>query len=147
MRTDAAIVQAATWTAAAAAGYLVVRLLLAAARAWPGGARRAIGVGVVVAMTGGGVALAAPGDGGAPHPPAASVDWPTTPLHPRLVVVAPGDSLWTITARHLQRPTPAHVAANWPHWWWTNRRVVGRDPNLIHPGQRLRPPIPVRSRS
>ncbi|MBV9290883.1 MAG: LysM peptidoglycan-binding domain-containing protein [Frankiales bacterium] len=57
------------------------------------------------------------------------------------VVVRPGDSLWTIAARRLgRRATPTAVAASWPRWWATNRSVIGANPDLIHPGQRLTPP-------
>jgi nucleoid-associated protein YgaU len=32
------------------------------------------------------------------------------------------------------------VAASWPRWYAANRRVIGADPDLILPGQILRPP-------
>ena len=147
MGEDAAIVDAATWTAALAAGYLVVGRVVAVLRNRPCLAKTVLGAGLAVAIASGGVAVAEPGDGGRPHPPAVSVDWPTQAVHVRSIVVAPGDSLWTIAEHRIQRPTAARVAAAWPHWWHTNRRVVGPDPNLIRPGQRLRPPVPVRSRT
>ena len=56
--------------------------------------------------------------------------------------VAPGDSLWSIAARHL--PPGADAAAidrAWPRWWRANRDVIGADPGLIHPGQVLRRPV------
>jgi nucleoid-associated protein YgaU len=56
------------------------------------------------------------------------------------VIVRPGDCLWAITARELRDPTSVRIAAHWPGWWHANRRVIGPDPNLIHPGQRLRRP-------
>jgi resuscitation-promoting factor RpfA len=149
MAADSAIVQAATWTAIAAAGYLALGAGVTALRARPRTANGVLGLGLVVATAGGGVALAAAGDVGSPRPPAVSVDWPGSaePGHDRPVVVGPGDSPWAITARRLDRPTPWRVAAAWPRWWQTNRAVVGPDPNLIRPGQRLRPPVPLRSRS
>jgi nucleoid-associated protein YgaU len=147
MDADAAIVAMATWTTGLAAGYLIVGVLAAALRNRPRIGRAVLGVAVATAVTGGGVALAQPDDGGSPHPPAISVSWPIRPTHPRSVVVTPGDSLWTIAARRLERPTAVRVAAAWPHWWRTNRRVVGPDPNLIRPGQRLLAPTSVRSRS
>ncbi|WP_055749654.1 LysM peptidoglycan-binding domain-containing protein [Frankia sp. AvcI1] len=57
------------------------------------------------------------------------------------VVVLRGDNLWTIAARHLG-PTATHeqIAAEWPRWWAANSDVIGHDPNVILPGQRLRPP-------
>ncbi|WP_141817906.1 LysM peptidoglycan-binding domain-containing protein [Ornithinimicrobium humiphilum] len=56
----------------------------------------------------------------------------------RTVVVRRGDSLWAIAARALGTDaTDADVAAEWPRWWEANREVIGEDPDLIHPGQRL----------
>lgn len=147
MGADAAIVDVATWTAASAAALLIVGTVTTALRNRPIVGRTVLGVGLAVAVTGGGVAVAEPDDGGSPHPPAVSVDWPSRSTHPRAVVVTPGDSLWTIAAHRIERPTAVRIAAAWPHWWHTNRRVVGADPNFIRPGQRLRPPVPVRSRS
>ncbi|HMA47695.1 MAG TPA: LysM domain-containing protein [Frankiaceae bacterium] len=61
------------------------------------------------------------------------------------VVVHRGDTLWTIAARHLgPGTTDERVAEEWPRWYAANRDVVGADPDLIRPGQRLRPP-PARS--
>jgi nucleoid-associated protein YgaU len=63
--------------------------------------------------------------------------------HAARVVVRAGDSLWTIAATRLGRGVPAHrVAAEWPRWWAANRTLIGSDPDLIHPGQRLQPPDP-----
>lgn len=65
---------------------------------------------------------------------------------PASVTVSPGDSLWTLTASALERAgrpaTPAAVAAAWPRVHEANRSVVGADPDLIHPGQRLVLPAP-----
>ncbi|MCA1823297.1 MAG: LysM peptidoglycan-binding domain-containing protein [Frankia sp.] len=59
----------------------------------------------------------------------------------RRVVVVPGDTLWAIAARRLPgRVSNARIAASWPRWWQANRRVIGSDPDLIFPGQRLDPP-------
>jgi nucleoid-associated protein YgaU len=88
-----------------------------------------------------------PGLGAAASPRGAHVhvDRPgAEPQHPqrfaRLVVRA-GDSLWSLTARDLgTHATPAQVAAGWPRLYAANRRAIGADPNLIHPGQRLVPP-------
>jgi nucleoid-associated protein YgaU len=61
---------------------------------------------------------------------------------PRRYVVRPGDTLWGIAARHLSgRPSAHDIARAWPAWWTTNRAVVGDDPNVIHPGQRLAAPV------
>ena len=53
------------------------------------------------------------------------------------VVVAPGDSLWSIAAAHLDRAAPARVAAAWPRWYAANRTVIGPDPDHIVAGQVL----------
>lgn len=148
MSADAAIVQVATWTAIAATGYLLVRGCADVLHARPGAAKGALGLALVGCLAGGGVALAASGDGHAPRP-AVSVGWPVSAHErsARSVVVRRGDSLWTIAADRLTRPTAVHIANAWPRWWHTNRRVLGPDPNLIRPGQQLRPPVHLRSRS
>jgi len=57
------------------------------------------------------------------------------------VVVRPGDCLWSISARRLPgHATPSRIAQAWPAWWQANRAVIGDDPDLIQPGQRLLPP-------
>jgi LysM repeat protein len=57
------------------------------------------------------------------------------------VVVHRGDTLWDIAARWLGgSPTDAEVLAATVRWHETNREVVGADPDLILPGQVLRPP-------
>lgn len=63
--------------------------------------------------------------------------------HPAATVrVRPGDSLWAI-ARSALGPdaTDADVAAEWPRIHGANRAVIGDDPDLIHPGQRLDLPL------
>lgn len=57
------------------------------------------------------------------------------------VVVEPGDTLWAIAARSL-RPgaSNAEIAAACSRWYAANRAVIGDDPDLIHPSQRLNPP-------
>ncbi|WP_315097585.1 LysM domain-containing protein [uncultured Cellulomonas sp.] len=58
------------------------------------------------------------------------------------VVVAPGDSLWGIAARHLPAgATDAEVAAAWPRWYEANATVIGADPDVILPGQVLTVPV------
>jgi nucleoid-associated protein YgaU len=67
-----------------------------------------------------------------PHPQRASSDE---------VVVRRGDTLWDIAARHLgPAASAAEVAVEWPRWHRANRDVIGPEPGLILPGQRLRPP-------
>ncbi|MDO9456130.1 LysM peptidoglycan-binding domain-containing protein [Nocardioides sp.] len=57
------------------------------------------------------------------------------------VVVRPGDSLWRIAAARLPPgASAAEVAAATAALHDLNRTVVGPDPDLIHPGLRLRAP-------
>ncbi|TPG19261.1 LysM peptidoglycan-binding domain-containing protein [Pedococcus bigeumensis] len=59
------------------------------------------------------------------------------------VVVHRGDTLWDIARRHLgPGASDAEVAHAWPAWHEANRAVIGDDPDLIRPGQILRPPTP-----
>jgi len=60
---------------------------------------------------------------------------------PGHVVVHRGDSLWAIAARHLGRDaSDAEIAQAWPAWFDANRDVIGDDPDVLRPGQVLRPP-------
>jgi hypothetical protein len=56
----------------------------------------------------------------------------------RKVVVRAGDSLWSIASRDLpdDAPDPA-IAARWHAIYAANRVVIGPDPDLLEPGQRL----------
>ena len=57
-----------------------------------------------------------------------------------------GDTLWSVAARHLgPGASDAEIAKAWPAWFAENRDVVGDDPDLILPGQVLRPPQVVTS--
>ncbi|MDM7989823.1 LysM peptidoglycan-binding domain-containing protein [Arthrobacter sp. zg-Y877] len=59
----------------------------------------------------------------------------------REVVVAAGDTLWSLAAAQLgPYATDAETAALWPRWYELNRDVIGPDPGLIHPGQVLAMP-------
>lgn len=59
------------------------------------------------------------------------------------VVVAPGDSLWSIVAGRLgPLATAADVAEAWPAWFEANRLVIGDDPSFLLPGQILQAPPP-----
>lgn len=62
------------------------------------------------------------------------------PQSPVEHVVAPGDSLWSIAQDH-HRPG-SDIDAEWRRLWQHNRDVIGDDPDLILPGQRLRLPDP-----
>jgi hypothetical protein len=76
---------------------------------------------------------AAPGRTAAPIPTGSA----------RLTVpVRPGDSLWTIAGAELgPAATDQQIAIAWPYWYRANRRLIGRDPNLLRPGTRLNRPV------
>lgn len=58
------------------------------------------------------------------------------------VTVRRGDTLWAIAARSLPgTATDAQIAAACARWYAANRAVIGADPNLIFPSQRLTPPL------
>jgi resuscitation-promoting factor RpfA len=79
---------------------------------------------------------------GMPAQPIAQASKPHRPTGE--VVVRRGDTLWGLAARHLPPDSSAAaIAAEWPRWFEANRRVIGADPDLIRPGQRLRPPTHV----
>jgi nucleoid-associated protein YgaU len=63
------------------------------------------------------------------------------PSRERVVVVRPGDTLWSLARRDLP-PTAddAAVTARWHRIYDLNRDVIGTDPDVIHPDQRLRLP-------
>lgn len=58
------------------------------------------------------------------------------------IVVRPGDTLWAVAARALPPgATDAQIAAACARWHAANRDVIGDDPDLIFPTQRLTPPL------
>ena len=76
-------------------------------------------------------------------------DGPTVPDWPAAAagehVVLRGECLWDIAAGDLVRrtggtPTDGEVAAAVDAWWQANAAVIGPDPDLLLPGQVLRPP-------
>jgi hypothetical protein len=124
----------------------------------PAAARRTAAVALGIGL---GAGLAAPGLAGAapavpvpvaapdwppatPAPaPAPTPDWPaeTTGEH----VVVRGDCLWDIAAGRLtsatgRTPTDREVTVAVQAWWTANAAVIGPDPDLLLPGQVLRPP-------
>jgi hypothetical protein len=127
-------------TAGAAAGSLLRGLLPAAARH---GAALALGVGVALP-----VLLTPPGAGARPVLAAAVTatavpDWPSEQSGETHVVVR-GDCLWDIAAGRLaaagRPPSNTEIATAVQAWWSVNADVIGPDPDLILPGQVLRPP-------
>lgn len=148
------------WAATTATVLEARRGVRSDARPWhlPSGVRRVVLAACGVALVGGlaSPALAAgPGHGrnllaGLPLP-----DRATAPRHPRpdalarrpsgprshTVVVSPGDSLWSIAAADLPPGvSDARIAARWHAVYAANRRLIGRDPDLLEPGQQLRLP-------
>ncbi len=123
-----------------------------------------LGVGLVTATAS--AAAADPGSTGSGSPASSTsvaVDWPVQPpsapsspvLPPPahggpsgsddppdgVVLVRPGDSLWAIAGVRLgSGATPAQIAAAVSAWYQVNLAVIGPDPDLIHPGQRLAVP-------
>jgi len=80
--------------------------------------------------------LPADGATGVPEPAKA-----TAPAAASAITVEPGDCLWHIAAGYLgDGSTDVEVDRAWRRWYAANRAVVGPDPGLIHPGQRLVPP-------
>jgi hypothetical protein len=74
----------------------------------------------------------APHQAGSPRPPH---PWPRT------VTVRPGDTLWSIAARVLpDGASDRAVAARWHAIYAANRPRIGRDPDVIEPGQHLHLP-------
>jgi LysM repeat protein len=57
------------------------------------------------------------------------------------VVVAVGDSLWSIAAVAQPGASDQQIAAAWPSWYAANAAQVGADPGLILPGQVLQAPM------
>jgi LysM repeat protein len=121
-----------------------------------------LSVAASIVGTGASAAVAAPRAGADPVVATQSVngsqldgsglDWPglgaaSTPVAPShapapqpadAVLVRPGDTLWSIAARHL--PTGASgalITRAWHAWYDANRTVIGPNPSVIHPGQRL----------
>jgi hypothetical protein len=56
------------------------------------------------------------------------------------VVVRDGDTLWAIAQRHLGSAGADAIGRACSRLYELNRAVIGDDPDLIHPGQRLRLP-------
>ncbi|GGT00861.1 peptidase [Streptomyces tanashiensis] len=83
--------------------------------------------------TGGGNAVrtaSLPGQRLLPEQTARSASPTTVPTVREMYTVAPGDSLSKIAREE-------HVKGGWQRLYEANRPVVGDDPDLIHPGQRL----------
>lgn len=72
----------------------------------------------------------------APEPASSAVEAPVRPPGPH--TIAPGETLWGIAAASLDPDAPPEaVEARWREIHRVNRAVIGDDPDLIHPGDRL----------
>jgi len=58
----------------------------------------------------------------------------------RLYIVRRGDTLWLVAERQVPGQGRPAVVRTWKTIWSINQDVIGPDPNLILPGQRLRLP-------
>jgi nucleoid-associated protein YgaU len=81
----------------------------------------------------------------AAHPSTPVPDWPTDEHPAGAHVIVRGDCLWHIAAHRLAErttgaPTDAEIATEVHAWWAANTDVIGPDPDLLLPGQVLRPP-------
>jgi nucleoid-associated protein YgaU len=165
----AAVSTAGAWVCLGWIGVVLAATVLGTGRGRSAALGRRLGVWCVPALARPalaallGLALAGPGSGVAPalaaaHP-VSVVDTPADPLgdltldwpraatsgrpHPGAVVVRPGDTLWSLAAARLGAAAPPRrIAVEWPRWWAANRALIGSDPDLIHPGQRLEVPRP-----
>ena len=159
-----ALVLGAGWAVlvCAAAGLEVVsdgRLALTIRLGCPAPARRALLAGLGVVLAGGGALVAGPSSA-APVPsqqPIGSrtgvgplaLPVPARPTgaagvvpSPRIEVVRPGDSLWHLAQqRSGRRASTQDVARLVERTYRANRGVIGPDPDLIRPGQRLHVPV------
>lgn len=133
--------------AAPRAAERVSRLLVPTS--WRSAALVALGLVVTV-----GAATPATGDAsqGRPEPPLTRLDGLPLPDRPAArvarphhhappVIVETGDTLWDIAAAALPvGADDARIDRTWRAWYAVNRRVIGPDPDLLHPGQRLGAP-------
>ncbi|MDK1327170.1 LysM peptidoglycan-binding domain-containing protein [Arthrobacter sp. zg-Y1143] len=76
-----------------------------------------------------------------PQPPGGGLLTGTPRQETGQVVVAAGDTLWSLAGQQLGPGAgDAEIAALWPRWYELNRETIGLDPGLIHPGQILTAP-------
>ena len=159
------LVALAAWTLVVGAGWAAVvcsaavleaassgRLALTSCLGCSGRARRPLLAGLGVVLAGGGALAAGPvsavpapydsGRSGQDGGPGLALPVPARPTGaayagPRRHVVRPGESLWRLCQQ--RAPTAAaHVVGRLvENTYLANRRVIGPDPDLIHPGQRL----------
>jgi hypothetical protein len=57
------------------------------------------------------------------------------------ITVLAGDTLWDIAARDLgPAASDVDVALRWPRWYQANKAEIGENPDVLLPGQILKPP-------
>jgi len=75
---------------------------------------------------------------GPAHPRPEGATPPPADVATRSIDVRTGDCLWHLAAADLRTDaSPARVAARWHAIYRLNAAVIGPEPDLIHPGQRL----------
>ncbi|HJV97818.1 MAG TPA: hypothetical protein VJ617_01790 [Arthrobacter sp.] len=78
--------------------------------------------------------------------PGLTVAWPVRAgqaqtAAPAEVTVLAGDTLWDIAARDLgPGASDVEVALHWPRWYQANKAAIGHNPDVLLPGQLLKPP-------
>jgi len=153
------------WLASAVTAADAVRGRRGGHRGVPGAVRRLVLAACGVALVGGLGAPAHAGDGGRTSPveglplpdratttshvsrvfarAAAQQDRARPLREPAVVVVRPGDTLWAIARADLPpEADDTTVAARVRQIHFANRAVIGADPDLIRPDERLRMPPP-----
>ena len=152
---DTAVVDLCLAALAIATGWAWLSTTSAVVEAWrgrPSGRRTLLRRAVLVCC---GVALAAPVSAAVAdhhHPAPASIDGLPLPdravgpahhrtatgPHPAVRLVRPGDCLWHLAQADLPAgASAAQVTTRWRAIYRLNRAVIGPDPDLIQPGQRL----------
>jgi hypothetical protein len=64
-----------------------------------------------------------------------------TPSEAGAVTVLAGDTLWDVAADAAgPGASDVEIALQWPRWYEANRSVIGQNPDVLLPGQILRPP-------
>jgi hypothetical protein len=83
----------------------------------------------------------APGGASAGAPSPSGTGRPDAGQH-GVHTIRPGDTLWGIAAAHLPAGSrsPAQVDGYWRQIYAANRAAIGSDPDMIHPGTRLKVP-------
>lgn len=78
--------------------------------------------------------------------PDVTIAWPkragqAPPESPADITVLAGDTLWDIAARDLgPAASDVDVALHWPRWYQANKAEIGENPDVLLPGQILKPP-------